>query len=173
MKEIGLDRSFGGRDRPRRPIKSSYQTQGQREQVVQLMLEGQSAAAVARAVGCDYRSVQRWWTQWLEDERDHPLEDRVGGRGRPRETTTEEDARIVAYAEQHIFCTAGEIRAALELRHGWAQRLAGGVGTRALPPCQKAARCEQFQGVRERWTSPLRVRLPESPRKTPAWLMEE
>ena len=97
-----------------RPARSRL-THAQRVQVVELMLEGHAAAAVARAVGCDYRAVQRWWTRWLQEEGENPLADAVGGRGRPRETTPEEDARILEYAERQIFCTAGEIREALHL----------------------------------------------------------
>ena len=87
-------------------------TQNQREQIVEGMLTGQTAAAVARHVGCDYRTVRRWWARWLEEQ---PLQDRRGRRGRPRETTAEDDTRIMQYAEERVFCTAGEIREALGL----------------------------------------------------------
>lgn len=83
----------------------------QRERVVELMVGGSSAAEAAREVGCDYRTVLRWWRRWLEDE---PLDDQRG-RGRMRETTAEQDAQIIQYAERHVFCTAGEIKEALEL----------------------------------------------------------
>ena len=83
----------------------------QRRQVVDLMAAGLSAAEVGRRVGCDYRTVQHWWARWLAEE---PLEDRERG-GRPRATTAEEDARIVQYAQDHVFCTAGEIKEALGL----------------------------------------------------------
>lgn len=91
-------------------------TDGQRQLVIELMLSGESAAAAARTIGCDYRAVMRWWTRWL-DGRDQ-LQDERGGRGRPRETTEEEDARIRQYAEEHVFCTAGEIKEALGLLCG-------------------------------------------------------
>ena len=39
----------------------------------------------------------------------------VGDAGRPRVTTEEEDAAIARYARQHKFCTAGEIKEALNL----------------------------------------------------------
>lgn len=87
-----------------------------RELIVKLMSSGWSAAAAGREVGCNYRTVQRWWSRWRQREREDPLEDGKGGKGRPRETTEEEDVRIMEYVEQHVFCTANEIKEALGLR---------------------------------------------------------
>ena len=38
-----------------------------------------------------------------------------GEKGRPRATTTEENAWIVEYAQVHVFCTTGEIKEPLGL----------------------------------------------------------
>ena len=73
------------------------------------MAAGLSGTDVGRQARRDYRTVLHWWTRWLAED---PMEE-MAIRGRPRATTAEESARIGQYAQDHVFCTAGEIKEAL------------------------------------------------------------
>ena len=79
----------------------------QRQMIIELMINGENATAVARQIGCEQRTVRRWWSCWLEDQ---PLADVRGRRGRPRETTAEQDARIVQYAQERVFAPPAKLK---------------------------------------------------------------
>lgn len=78
---------------------------------VRLVQEGLCFAAAARVIGCDYRTVQRWWAR--EHEEGH-LRDRPAG-APPRANTEAQERAIVALARRERFITAGEIKQALGL----------------------------------------------------------
>ena len=82
-----------------------------RARAVELVLAGNSYAAVARTMNVDHRTVRRWHQRWAEGE---GWGDRQR-RPRNRETTEEEDAAFLAYAREHVFVTASEIQKELDL----------------------------------------------------------
>ena len=75
------------------------------------MLDGYSAAAAARVIGCDYRTVQLWWRRYNDAV---GMEDAPRA-GRPRVLSAEDDRRIIEYATVNRFCTVGEIKVVLDL----------------------------------------------------------
>ena len=87
---------------------------GEREHAVYLMQEEYSAAAAARIVGCRYQTVRRWWRRHLADAglRDAPRS------GRPRSLSEADARRVIDYASEKPYCTAGEIKEALNLTCG-------------------------------------------------------
>lgn len=82
-----------------------------RRRAAELVAEGRTYVEVGRILGIDRRTVQRWHAGHMNEDN---LEDHARGH-RPRGTTAEEEAAILAYARQHVFVTAGQIKEDLGL----------------------------------------------------------
>ena len=93
-------------------------TPSERDRIVELRLNGLSKMATAAAVGCDHKTVDLWWHQWLDDtaaDRAEHLErhraeivarmDRIAGKaaGRQDDVDTVADfARLLAEERQAL-----------------------------------------------------------------------
>ena len=82
-----------------------------RRLAIRLVTEGYSYAAAARVVGCNYRTVQRWW---IRDHEDGHVRDRPAG-APPRINDKAQERAIVELARRERFITAGQIREELGL----------------------------------------------------------
>ena len=78
---------------------------------IRLVTEGYSYAAAGRAIGRNYRTVQRWW---IRDHQDGTIRDRPPGPP-PRANDEAQERAIVELARRERFITAGQIKQALEL----------------------------------------------------------
>ena len=78
---------------------------------IRLVAEGYSFAAAGREVGCNYRTVQRWW---IRDHQDGNIRNRPAG-APPRATDADQERAIVELARRERFITAGQIKEALGL----------------------------------------------------------
>ena len=87
---------------------------GERQHAALLMDQGYAGAAAARVLQRDPRFVLRWAERVQGEDPEVAFNDRPRV-GRHRLLDPDTDRRIVAYAEDHVFYTAGEIKAALDL----------------------------------------------------------
>ena len=83
-----------------------------------LVRSGWQLGEAATAVGVHYRTVQTWVGWYREGGVEGVLSHKMGGRGKPRFLSTDEERELTEEVSSGRFRTAGEIRDWIESKYG-------------------------------------------------------
>lgn len=100
-----------GRVAPNKGI--SHLTQPEKVLIIQMMEDGGNYTQIARKLGRQRLTVQRFHRRW----REHGTLERASGQGRKRKTTEREDRLIINLIKRDRFITSTEIQAHPSLQH--------------------------------------------------------